>query len=166
MSTGHPTEAPHEPLSPTYEAPQTGEGFRAPVGYPGQGQPPQSYPGQYPQGGPIGQLRGTGVSILLFVVTLGIYGWVWYFKTHDEMKQHSGQGVGGGIALVLAIFVGFIMPFLTASETGELYARRGQEKPVSGLTGLWILLPVVGAIVWFVKTNGALNAYWRSLGAH
>jgi len=24
---------------------------------------------------------------------------------------------------------------------------------------------IVGLIVWFVKTNGALNAYWRSLGA-
>jgi hypothetical protein len=127
------------------------------------------YPGhglvQPPQGGPIGQVRSTGVSMLLFIVTLGIYGWIWYFKTHDEFKQHSGQGLGGGIALVLAIFVGVIMPFLTSSEIGDLYARRGQEKPVSGMTGLWILLPVVGAIVWFVKTNGAINSYWRSLGA-
>ncbi len=27
----------------------------------------------------------------------------------------------------------------------------------------WFLF--VGLIVWFVKTNGALNSYWRSLGA-
>jgi hypothetical protein len=27
------------------------------------------------------------------------------------------------------------------------------------------LLPLIGSIIWFVKTNGALNAYWRSVGA-
>jgi hypothetical protein len=30
---------------------------------------------------------------------------------------------------------------------------------------LWIILPLIGSIVWFVKTNGALNRYWESLGA-
>jgi hypothetical protein len=24
---------------------------------------------------------------------------------------------------------------------------------------------VVGPLVWLIKTNGALNAYWRSMGA-
>jgi hypothetical protein len=118
---------------------------------------------------PVGKIRNTGTCFLLMIVTLGIYGWVWYFKTHDEMKRHIGDGLGGGIALVLAIFVGIVMPFLTANEVGRLYERRGQKAPVSALTGLWALLLgwffFVGIIVWFVKTNGALNAYWRSLGA-
>jgi F0F1-type ATP synthase membrane subunit c/vacuolar-type H+-ATPase subunit K len=116
--------------------------------------------------GSIGTIRGTGVSILLFIVTFGIYGLVWYYKTHTEMKNHSGVGIGGGIALLLGFFVGIAMPFLTASEVGGLYQRRGQAQPVSGITGLWILLPLVGGLVWFVKTNGALNGYWRSLGAN
>jgi len=81
------------------------------------------------------------------------------------MKDHSGQGVGGAIGLILAIFVGFINPFLMSSEVGNLYGRAGQPKPVSGVTGFWILLPLVGGIVWLVKTQGALNRYWRSLGA-
>ena len=50
-----------------------------------------------------------------------------------------------------------------------LYERKGRARPVSAVTGLWYLLLgwffFVGAIVWFVKTNGALNAYWRSQGA-
>ena len=117
----------------------------------------------------IGQLRSTGTCILLTIVTLGIYTWYWYYKTHEEMKQHTGQGIGGGIALLLAIFVGIAMPFISSNEVGNLYARRGQAKPVSAVTGLWFLLLgwffLVGAIVWFVKTNGALNNYWRALGA-
>jgi hypothetical protein len=117
----------------------------------------------------IGQVRSTGTCILLTIVTLGIYTWYWYYKTHEEMKQHTGQGIGGGIALLLAIFVGIAMPFISSNEVGNLYERRGQAKPVSAVTGLWFLLLgwffLVGAIVWFVKTNGALNNYWRSLGA-
>ena len=41
----------------------------------------------------------------------------------------------------------------------------GRQRTVQGLTGLWILLPLIGGIIWFVKTNGALNDYWRSRGA-
>jgi hypothetical protein len=144
-------------------------------GQPGQyGGYPQSYgastyPGQgavQPYGqGPVGQVRPTGVSILLYIVTIGIYGLVWYYKTHDEMKRHSNEGLGGGVALLLAFFVGFVMPFFSSSEVGKLYSRRGQHPPVTGVTGCWILLPIAGAIVWFVKTNDALNYYWRSLGA-
>jgi hypothetical protein len=118
---------------------------------------------------PLGQIRSTGMCILLAVVTFGIYTIVWYYKTHEEMKQHSGTGVGGGVAALLSFFVGFVMWFLTPSEIGGLYERRGQPKPVSGTTGLWALLLgwffLVGLIVWFVKVNGALNAYWRSQGA-
>ena len=113
----------------------------------------------------VGQVRGTGISILLYIITLGIYGLFYYFKTHDEMKRNSGQGLGGAVALILAIFVGFVLPFTMSSEVGNLYKSAGREAPVSGVTGLWILLPIAGAIVWFVKTNGALNKYWESQGA-
>lgn len=119
-------------------------------------------------GAPLGQVRSTGACIALTIVTLGIYSWVWYFKTHEEMKRHTNTGLGGGLALVLAIFVGIVMPFISSSEVGGLYERRGTRAPVSGATGLWVLLLGwffgVGLIVWFVKTNGALNAYWRSQG--
>ena len=100
---------------------------------PGYGQPPQGY--AQPQGygqmqpygghGPIGKVRCTGICILLFIVTLGIYGWYCYYKTHEEMKQHSGDGLGGGVALILAIFVGIVLPYTMGNEVGKsLRARR------------------------------------------
>lgn len=127
-------------------------------------------PGYQPgQLGPIGQIRGTGICILLTIITLGIYPIIWYYKVHEEMKQHTGVGLGGLVALLLALFVGVASPFLCSGEVGDLYARQGREKPVTGLTGLWVipgfLLLLIGPIVWFVKTNGALNEYWRSQGA-
>lgn len=106
--------------------------------------------------------------MLLFVVTLGIYGYVWYYLVHEELKQHTGRGLGGLVALLLALFVTPVVPFFTSDETGKLYEARGQEKPVTAMTALWYfpgILLVFLPIVWFVKTNGAINEYWKSLGA-
>jgi membrane protease YdiL (CAAX protease family) len=115
--------------------------------------------------GPIGQIRSTGTCILLMIVTLGIYSLVYYFKTHEEMKQHSGQGLGGAVALILGLFVSIVLVFTFPGEVGKLRQSRGQEPKVSAMTGFWVLLPLIGSIVWFVKTNGALNEYWESQGA-
>jgi hypothetical protein len=116
----------------------------------------------------VGKVRSTGLAILLFLVTFGIYGWVWWYLVHDEMKRHSGQGIGGVVALVLAIFVSPAAAFFTSDEVGKLYERTGRAAPVSALTGLWYfpgMFLVFLPIVWFVQTNGALNDYWRGLGA-
>ncbi len=119
--------------------------------------------------GPIGAIRSTWAVIGLSLITFGIYSLYYYFATHEEMKQHSGQGVGGAIGLVLALFTfGLVTPFLLPNEVGNLYARQGRPRPVTAVTGLWVLLGsfiLVGPLVWLIKTNGALNAYWRSLGA-
>jgi hypothetical protein len=165
MSDAH--EPPHEPQfsnPPVFNPPV----FNPPPAPPGGGlvQPAGGYPAMAP---PIGQVRSTGTCVLLTIVTLGFYTWYWYYKTHEEMRQHTGVGIGGVLALVLAILVGIVMPFLTSHEVGGLYERRRQAPPVTALTGLWALLLgwffFVGLIVWFVKTNGALNDYWRSVGA-
>ena len=99
------------------------------------------------------------------IVTLGIYGLYWQYKTFQEMHDHTGEGIGGVVGLILAIFIGVVNPFIMSAEVGNMYEAAGAEKPVSGITGLWILLPLVGAIVWLVKTQGALNQYWEARGA-
>lgn len=160
--------------------------------------------------GPTGQQRSTGRCILLFFVTFSVYGYIYNYKVHAEMKRHSGRGVGGGIALLLTFIAGIAMPFVTPAEVGALYARKGQPEPVRGWTGLWFIGPALagylivfgtsllviatakpttaangspgagapsallvvsfllyvvitlfGAVTWFIKTNGALNQYWR-----
>ena len=159
-----------QPIQPTSDAvPQHVSPYGPPTGMPAV--PTGAFVQAYAPvlaSGPIGKVRGTGVCILLTIVTFGIYPLVWYYSTHEEMKRHSGQGIGGVVGLLLAFFIGIVSPYLSSSEVGNLYERRGQAKPVSGLTGLWFfpgMFLLVGPLVWFVKTNGALNAYWRSCGA-
>jgi hypothetical protein len=112
--------------------------------------------------GPLGQPRGIGFAILMAIITLGIYTFYWVFKTQDEVKEHSGQGVGGVLGLVIYIVVNAVTWFLVPSEVGKMIKQDGRDAPFSGWTGLWILLPIVGAFVWFIKVQGALNEYWES----
>jgi Domain of unknown function (DUF4234) len=118
--------------------------------------------------GPLGQPRGIGFGILMIIVTIGFYGWYWSFQTHEEMKQHTGEGVGGVLGLVIWILIGFVSAFLVPSEIGKMYRMDGQEPPVNGWTGLWLVpagILIIPAIVWFVKVQGALNRYWTAKGA-
>jgi hypothetical protein len=99
----------------------------------------------------------------MFIVTLGFYSWYWAFKTHEEVKQHSDEGVGGVIGLVIWILLNVVSAFVIPSEVGKMYRKAGQEPPVTGWTGLWLfpgLILIVPAIVWFVKVQRALNDYW------
>ena len=126
--------------------------------------PPAGYgvPGYPPAPGPVGQSRGIGVSIFLAIVTFGIYAFVWTWKTHEEIKQHSGSGVGGPLGFVIYFVLAPVTFFLLPGEVRQMLARAGQPSRVKGLTGLWILLPLLGPIVWFVKVQGQLNDYWRT----
>jgi Domain of unknown function (DUF4234) len=112
---------------------------------------------------PVGRPRGVGFGILMFIVTLHFYSWYWVFKTQEEMKQHTGEGLGGVLGLVIWILLNPVEAFVIPSEVGKMYAKDGQEPPMTGWTGLWLFpggILIIPAIVWFVKVQGALNRYW------
>jgi hypothetical protein len=115
--------------------------------------------------GPLGHPRGIAFVIVLSIVTLWIYTFYWVFKTQDEVKEHSGLGVGGVVGLVIYILLSPVTWFLVPSEVGKMYRADGREAPLTGWTGLWLLLPIVGAFVWLVRIQGALNRYWASKAA-
>lgn len=122
--------------------------------------------GALQQRGPVGNTRSVGLSILWFVLTLSIYGIIWTYKTQEEVKRYSGNGIGGVLGLVIYILLSPVTFFIVPSEIRYMYEDLdGQTSPVRGTTGLWFLLPLIGNIVWFVKVQGALNRYWESKGA-
>jgi Domain of unknown function (DUF4234) len=115
--------------------------------------------------GPLGQPRGIGFGILLFIITFGLYSLYWVYKTQEEMKQHTGDGLGGVLGLVVWIIISAVSAFVIPSEIGKMYQGDGRTAPVSGWTGLWLFpgaILVIPAIIWFVKVQGSLNRYWES----
>jgi Na+/proline symporter len=118
--------------------------------------------------GPLGHPRGIGFGILIFIVTFGLYSLYWVYQTQEEVKRHSGDGIGGVLGLVVWIIVGAISAFVIPSEIGKMYEKAGREAPITGWSGLWLFpgaLLIIPAIIWFVKVQGALNRYWESEGA-
>ncbi len=117
-----------------------------------------------------GKVRSPLSVILLGIFTLGIYFIYWWWVTLDDVKMwRGGQGWGGTIILIgLIPLVGIVLialPFLLPSYIADLYVRDGKTAPVSAATGLLILIPIVGGIIWFVLVQRALNAFWQSKGA-
>jgi len=118
------------------------------------------------QRGPIGYTRSIGLSILWAILTIGIYTFVWVYKTHNEIKRYSGNGVGGVVGLVIYIVIPPVTYFIIPSEVRYMYEDLdGGTSPVRGIYGLWFLLPLIGGLIWFIQVQGALNRYWESKGA-
>jgi len=114
----------------------------------------------------VGHTRSIGLSILWAVLTLGIYTFIWTYKTQDEIKRYSGNGVGGVLGLVIYILLAPVTFFVVPSEVRYMYEDLdGEHSPVSGIYGLWFLLPLIGHLIWFIRVQGALNRYWQSKGA-
>lgn len=122
-----------------------------------------------PARGPVGNTRSIPLSILWAILTVGIYTAIWTYRTHDEIKRYSGNGVGGVLGLVIYLVISPVTYFVVPSEIRYMYEDLDgggpKSAPVRGITGLWMLLPLVGAFVWFFKVQGGLNRYWESKGA-
>lgn len=116
-------------------------------------------------GGPIGKPRAVGMQILFAIITLGIYTYFWVYWQHKEMKEYSGAGVGGAVGVIIYFFVNPVTWFLIPAELNALYKRDGRGEAMSIWNGLWFLLPIIGAFVWFFKVQPAINEYWESKGA-
>jgi len=124
----------------------------------------QSVPASTGSGkGPVGEPRNPTTVAILTIVTCGIYGLYWAFKTFEELKAYNGDGLGGGLGVVLSwLIVGW---FILPGEVQKTYQGDGKESPVEPVQGLWLLIPIVGWFIYANKVQGALNDFWVSKGA-
>ena len=111
----------------------------------------------------VGRHRNPLVVLLLMIVTLGIYGLYWIYISFAEVRAHRGKGTSGIVGLLLALIP--VSIFLLPSHIGDMYAEAGKTKPITGYTGLWALIPLLGGIVWLFKVQGRLNEYWATAEA-
>ena len=74
---------------------------------------------------PIGKPRSVGLTILISIVTLGIWTWVWSYMNGEELKNYRRDGLGGVAYLLLTIFISPVTMFLMANEVEKLYVDAG-----------------------------------------
>jgi hypothetical protein len=79
--------------------------------------------------GPVGKPRGIAFVIIISIITLGIYFLYWLYKTGEETKKYSGDGLGGVLWLVIGLLIGIVMWFVAPSEVGKLYSARASTSP-------------------------------------
>jgi hypothetical protein len=113
--------------------------------------------------GPIGEARNPTLVIVLTIVTCGIYGLYWLYKSFEELKQHNGEGLGGLVGMLLGLV--WVSYFILPIEIQKTYQDDGRTTQVSAIYGLWLLLPIIGTIIYILRVQGALNDYWVSKGA-
>jgi hypothetical protein len=112
-----------------------------------------------------GAYYSPGLVILLMIVTLGIWGIFWTYRTNEDLRRYKGDGLGGVLGIVLYLLLSIVLMFTIPDEIQKMYERDGRQSPVSAVWGLWFLLPLIGHIIWYVKVQHALNDFWSSKGA-
>ena len=115
--------------------------------------------------GPIGKPRSIGWTIVVTIVTFGIWTLFWSFWNGEDLKRYRNQGLGGIFYLLMTLFISPVTMFLMADEVGKMYEEAGEHPPINALWGLWFLLPLIGNIVWYVKIQGDINNFWIARGA-
>lgn len=116
--------------------------------------------------GPPGKARAAWLVVLVSILTLGIWPIVWSYQNGEELKAHNRTGLGGIGYLFLTLLIYPVTMFLMASEVEKMYVADRRRPPVTTLTGLWFLLPIVGNIIWYIQVQNALNDHWEGLGAN
>lgn len=155
---GPPTPGDYPPpgyqSTPDYRPPA---GNFAPAGYhPPIGTPPQSLSGPF---------YSTGLTILFTIITLGIWGAIWTYRTKEDLKRYNGEGLGGVLGVVVYLLLSVVLMFTIPNEIEKMYQRDGRQSPISTIWGLWFLLPLIGNIIWYVKVQRSLNEFWTSKGS-
>ena len=89
-----------------------------------------------------GAFYGTGLVILLMIVTLGIWGIFWSYRTNEDLKRYNGDGLGGVLAIVIYLLLSIILMFTIPNEIEKMYQRERTQEPDLDRLG-----PVVPAAV-------------------
>lgn len=131
------------------------------------GTPAAPPPSPASSGGEIGRPRNLGVSLLLAIVTLGIYIFFWVGMYYNELKNYRGKGLGPvlGVIFMFIPILNIVNYFILSNEIEMLNREDGREPPMTTIWGLWFLLPLIGPIIWWVRAQTSMNEFWISKGA-
>ena len=116
-------------------------------------------------GRPLGKARSIGLTILLTIVTFGIWTFFWSYMTGEDLKRYRHDGLGGVVYVIINFLLSPVVMFLMADEVAKLYEDAGEKPPITAVWGLWFLLPLIGHLIWYIRIQNALNTFWTMRGA-
>jgi hypothetical protein len=117
------------------------------------------------------KIRNVVAVIVLEIVTLGIYGFFWWYFIHRELRDYGRAksttelGTSPGTS-VLAITLGalIIVPLLVSVYNGFKRVQAAQRltgiDPINGWIGLILFLVFYPALMGYMQSG--LNTVWQS----
>jgi hypothetical protein len=104
------------------------------------------------------------------LITLGIYGFYWYYKVNEEIKRYTGDQTISPSRSLLAVIPGFLLivpPFIayynTANHIVRMQEQRGLASQISPA-----LVVILGLVIWIgmaAYVQEHLNRVWDSAAA-
>ena len=114
--------------------------------------------------------RSPLVVLGLVLITLGIYGFYWYYKVNEEIKRYTGDETISASRSLLAVIPGFLLivpPFIayynTANHIVRMQEQRGLASQISPA-----LVVILGLVIWIgmaAYVQEHLNRVWESAAA-
>ncbi len=115
------------------------------------------------QGSPVVTKRDIAVSVILSIVTCGIYGLYWFVCLNNEANKVSGENnPSGGVALLLTIVTCGIYSFFWNYKMGQKLYNAGKmhNKEISDNSVLYLILSIFGlSIVNYCLIQNDLNRF-------
>ena len=101
--------------------------------------------------------RSMAAVIIFPVITLGIYALYWAFQVGKELKEYNDSGMGEIFNLVLMLFLPIVPIFTMPNDVANAFKKENKDAEMTALTGLWILLPIIGLFIWIARVQDRLN---------
>ncbi len=103
--------------------------------------------------------RSISTSIILSIVTCGIYAWYWIYKLNEAAVQNNPKewDKSGGMVILLSIVTCGIFLLYWFYSMGKAYAPLlGEDKSTTFL--LFCFIPYAGMYINLASIQGAINA--------
>ena len=55
------------------------------------------------------------------IVTLGIWGFFWTYRTNEDLKRYNGDGIGGVLGIVIYLLLSVVLMFTIPYEIEKSY---------------------------------------------